>query len=628
MEVQATATNDGMVLRIPDTESEPPERRADHLRPRAARVGRHRRGGRLGAVRRPVPGERGPGPAAAPARPEVPLAAVAAADAVGPAADRRRPVPGVPDRAGDDAGVPDRRVRPGRAARGAARRSPAARCPAGRGGDPGAVAVRPVAALRLRRGVRLRGRRAAGREEGRRALAGRHPAGRAARQGRAEAAAGRRGDRRHRGRSAGAQRGAAGRRARSSCSTCSAPPGPFTRAELAARSAARLRPRRRRSRRWSRTAGWSRSGSPARRWSRSPRTCPGCGTVSASRCRRGWRPRSPSRWPIPIADLVLRWARTHGPFVAADRRRALRPGPGRCRAGLSSRWSGPARWSPAPSSTCRVELGQERRSTATPRCSSLIKRRTLALLRQGRRAGRAGRVRPVPGRVAGHRTGRPGASTPCCRRARAARRLRRCRPARSSRSILPARVADYAPGHAGRAHRGGRGRTGSATVRSASRDGWVRWYVADRSRTPASVEPASLPGPGAARRPRPAAAPTSSTPCCRPGVGVSRPAAVRGRPVGAGLGRSGHRRHLRPRTRPGHRRRAPAAAPAGGPHPPGPAGGRRSRPARPAPGSRHRPRPGAGRWSQRGTADRGRPAWPPTCSPSSTATAWSPAAAC
>ncbi len=33
MEVQATATNDGMVLRVPDTESEPPERRADHLRP-------------------------------------------------------------------------------------------------------------------------------------------------------------------------------------------------------------------------------------------------------------------------------------------------------------------------------------------------------------------------------------------------------------------------------------------------------------------------------------------------------------------------------------------------------------------------------------------------------------------
>ena len=52
-------------------------------------------------------------------------------------------------------------------------------------------------------------------------------------------------------------------------------------------------------------------------------------------------------------------------------------------------------------------------------------------------------------------------------------------------------------------------------------DGWVRWYVADQEPHPS---PTSSRPPGAARScspPSAGAAPTSSTPCCRPGSGLS-----------------------------------------------------------------------------------------------------------
>ena len=68
MEVQATATNDGIVLRVPDTESEPPGADLVIVDPEQLEADRHRRGRRLGAVRRPVPGVRGAGAAAAPPR--------------------------------------------------------------------------------------------------------------------------------------------------------------------------------------------------------------------------------------------------------------------------------------------------------------------------------------------------------------------------------------------------------------------------------------------------------------------------------------------------------------------------------------------------------------------------------
>ena len=265
MEVQATATNDGMVLRVPDTESEAPECRADHLRPRAARVDRHRRGRRVGPVRLPVPGERGAGPAAAPARPEVTLAAVAAADAIGPAADRRRPVSGVPDRAGDDAGVPDRRLRPRRAARGAApdrlpdhpdwsrsrppsrRRSPSRCCSA----TSAPSSTRATCRWRRRgpRPCRWTPRLLA-------ELLGKDGL---------QAAARCRGDREHRGGPAGSERGAAAPRVRAAVR-----PAPHGGPVHPARAGG---PQCARPRRWSRTlqqlvdgpAAWSRCGSPARR---------------------------------------------------------------------------------------------------------------------------------------------------------------------------------------------------------------------------------------------------------------------------------------------------------------------------------------------------------------------------
>ncbi len=211
MEVQATATNDGMVLRVPDTESEAPSAELIICDPEVIEsVVTDEVGGsalfaarfRESAARALLLPRRDP-------KSRSPL--VATADAVRPAADGRGPVPGVPHRLGDDARVPDRRLRSRRTARGAAPdRLP--HHPDRRGRDLRAVAVRPLAAVRLRRRLRLRGRRAAGGEAGRGAVARRHLAGRAAGQGRTQATARRGGDREHRGRPAGAERRAPGLR--------------------------------------------------------------------------------------------------------------------------------------------------------------------------------------------------------------------------------------------------------------------------------------------------------------------------------------------------------------------------------------------------------------------------------
>ncbi len=84
-----TASDDGIVVRLPDTlEDAPPGSRTVRLRRRRDRPDRHRRSGRFGAVRVAVPGVRGPRPAAAPPAPRPPLTAVAPAPAGGPAAGR------------------------------------------------------------------------------------------------------------------------------------------------------------------------------------------------------------------------------------------------------------------------------------------------------------------------------------------------------------------------------------------------------------------------------------------------------------------------------------------------------------------------------------------------------------
>src|SRR6266508_1385618 len=138
-----------------------PARRLDPVRPRRDRGPGRRRGRRLGAVRQPLPRVRGPRPAAAAAPAGPPHAAVAAATA------QRRPAPGrlqvrlVPGRARDHARMPPGRLRPARpqGADGRGRQPPG---PGGRGRHAVPVAVRQLAAVRLRRRVHVRGRRARG----------------------------------------------------------------------------------------------------------------------------------------------------------------------------------------------------------------------------------------------------------------------------------------------------------------------------------------------------------------------------------------------------------------------------------------------------------------------------------
>src|SRR4029450_5036721 len=117
--------------------------------------------------------------------------AVAAAPALGRPAGRGWPIPQLPDPAGSHPRVPQRRVRPARAARGAGRH-PLPEGPGGGGGDAPRFAVRPVASVRLDRGLHVRGRRPAGRAPGGGAGAGPRPARRPPRRRRAARAARRR----------------------------------------------------------------------------------------------------------------------------------------------------------------------------------------------------------------------------------------------------------------------------------------------------------------------------------------------------------------------------------------------------------------------------------------------------
>ena len=190
-------------------------------------------------------------------------------------------------------------------------------------------------------------------------------------------------------------------------------------------------------------------------------------------------------------------------------------------AGRSSRrpaaaWSGRAPWSPGRSSTCPAPPASERTQYCHAQVLALIKRRTLGLLRAGGRAGGAGRVRPVPGRVAGRWTPRAAGRMPCCPPLEQLAGLRDAGqrggvddPARPGGGLLP--------GDAGRAHLAGEMYwVGDGPI--GETDGWVRWYVADQEPHPGHVEPAHMARPGAARRPR-----------RRRRLLLRRPAAVRGR---------------------------------------------------------------------------------------------------
>ena len=198
-----------------------------------------------------------------------------------------------------------------------------ARAVARRGRDADRVAVRLVAALRLRRDVHVRGRRAERRAPRRRAVAGPRPAARAARPGGAARA--------HRPRTRWS-------RSRPTCSTAPTARAPrrATRSPTSCAASATSRPRR------------CASASSRRR---RPTRCSTRWPPSAARCalRIGGEPRwvaaddaglyrdalgtvPPGGLPdaftadVPdaLAKLVARYARTHGPFTTGRAARALR----------------------------------------------------------------------------------------------------------------------------------------------------------------------------------------------------------------------------------------------------------------------------------------------------------------
>ena len=191
----------------------PAGRRADRLRARRARADRHHRGRRVGAVRLALPGVRGPRVAAAAPRPRSAGTAVAAAPALRAAARGRRPLPVVPDHPRDRPRGPAGPLRPAVAGGPAPAHLRASAAPRRRE-HPASVSVRAVAAVRLRRGVHVRGRLPHRRAPRRRAHPRPGAARRAARSRRAARAARPRGARRGRVRAPAARRGPTGPRQR------------------------------------------------------------------------------------------------------------------------------------------------------------------------------------------------------------------------------------------------------------------------------------------------------------------------------------------------------------------------------------------------------------------------------
>ena len=318
------------------------------------------------AVRVPVPRETRPGrcccPAAGPGE-RTPL--WQQRQRAGRPARGRGRLPDVPDPARDDARVPARRLRPAGAARGAR-----PRC--GRGAirvvpveTRARLAVRADPAVRLDRGVHVRGRRAARRAPRRRARARPRPAARPPRR---------------RGAARAARPGACSPSSSSSCSgspevagratpttstTCSrdlgaSPPTSATCRADGGPVAAWLDPlvRERRAVTIGSRRGPARPTSP-------PRTRPASATRSAARSRPGCRARSPIRSTRPLDDLVARYARTHVPFTLGRRRAA----------GSASPASG--RWGASRALGAR-RPGRARRVPARRRGAGVVRRRRAA----------------------------------------------------------------------------------------------------------------------------------------------------------------------------------------------------------------------------------------------------------
>jgi len=189
--------------------------------------------------------------------------------------------------------------------------------------------------------------------------------------------------------------------------------------------------------------------------------------------------------PHPIDDLVLRWARTHGPFVVSSI--AVRYGLGRAVV-ESSCDQLTASGSLAAGSFLDMpgDAANERRQYCHSQVLALIKRRTLALLRKG--------VEPVEqvafARFLAEWQGIGSDSRGVDAVLGAIEQLSGYPiPASATESmILPARVASYAPAMldeltaAGEIFWVGDGPIGDS-------DGWLRWYVAGQEPHPARGEP-------------------------------------------------------------------------------------------------------------------------------------------
>ena len=595
-------SDDGIVLRLPEAVDELPARRAARSTPTRSTSSSSASCPDTAMFASAVPGVRGAGPAAAPAPARPAHAAVAAAPAGGrpaarwPAATRpSRSCSRPPASASTTSSTCPR----------CARCSPTSAVPPGagrRGRDRRGVAVRPVAAVRLDRRLHVRGRRAAGR--------------------------------------------AAGRRARPStatcCATCSAPrscascidPDVLADLELELqrlvdgrrardadevhdllrlpRPARRARARRARSRPTGAVAGWVEQLVAERRAS-SRSLIGGDERVRRRRGRRpparrprrrgaarAARPPSPSRSTRPLDDLVARFARTHGPFLAGAGGAPRSAWPSSRSGSRSRRSSARAAWSAASSgptassgsgatSTCCASCAAAR----WPRCATRSSRSTVRALARFLPRGRAS-GRPGAGLDALVEVRRPAPGRGRCRLG--ARGRRAAGPPRRLPPRRPRRALHRRRGGVGRRRR----RSAHATAGSASlfRDQaglLVPAAPADEPpaepRTPALLDHLAAAGRLVLARPRPGRAPTPACPTTTPTVLAALWDLVWAGSVTndslAPLRASSSAR--RPRRRPGPRRR-PAPARVGSPAS-GPPAGRGSVVARRAAARAARPRP-------------------------------------
>ena len=419
---QAIASDDGIVLRIPDTDAEPPGGEVIVFEPDEIERPRHRGGRRLGAVRLPVPRVRRPGAAAPPPRPRPALAAVAAAPAQRRSCSRSpskypsfpivleavreclQDVYDLPALVGADAAASQRRE-VGVVDVDTHQPSPFARSLlfgyvaqfVYEGDSP--IAERRAAALSLDQGLLAE---LLGRAELRELL---DP------EVLAEV-------------EAELQRLDPDRRARDAEGVADLLRllGPLTADEVADRSVDGADADRVARPRSPTPAASSRSGWPARSAGPPSRTSAGCATASACRCRPARPTRSPSRSTTRSPTWSRRYARTHGPFTAADVAARLGLGAAVVRQTLQ-RLGAQGRVLEGEFRPAGRRRRVVRRRGAAPAAPPLA-----GPAAPGGRAGRAGRARPVPAGLAARQTG-PAARRPARRRRRAHRR----RPARRLR---------------------------------------------------------------------------------------------------------------------------------------------------------------------------------------------------